>query len=615
MADVPPLRDRPAWSALQAHHDELSAAHLRDLFAADPERAERFSADAVGLHLDYSKNRIDAETLRLLLELAAQSGLREHIDAMFRGDRINVSEDRSVLHVALRMPRDATLVVDGEDVVAQVHEVLDRMAAFADAVRSGEWTGHTGKRIRNVVNVGIGGSDLGPVMAYEALRFYSDRDLTLRFVSNVDSTDFVEATRDLDPEETLFIIASKTFTTLETMTNAHSAREWALAALGDEAAVAKHFVAVSTNAERVAEFGIDTANMFGFWDWVGGRYSMDSAIGLSTMIAIGPERFAELLAGFHAMDEHFRTAPFEQNLPVIMGLLAVWYRDFFGAQTIGVMPYEQYLKRFPAYLQQLTMESNGKHVTLTGERVQADTGAVYWGEPGTNGQHSFYQLIHQGTMLIPVDLIGFGKTLNPLRDHHDLLSSNVFAQAKALAFGRSEEEVRAEGTPDHVVPHRVMEGNRPTNVILAEILDPFRLGHADRALRAQRLHPGVDLGDRLVRPVGRRARQGDGPGDRPAAHRPLRPARPRLVHQRADRAAIAGSRRTDGHGHPDAARHDRPRPDGREPRPPADGRRPSLRGLRRERRRRGGARRRGRDRRGQPRGLRGEARRRRARPG
>ena len=420
--------------------------------------------------------------------------------------------------------------------MAQVHEVLDRMAAFADAVRSGEWTGHTGKRIRNVVNVGIGGSDLGPVMAYEALRFYSDRDLALRFVSNVDSTDFVEATRDLDPEETLFIIVSKTFTTLETMTNARSAREWALAALGDEAAVAKHFVAVSTNAERVAEFGIDTANMFGFWDWVGGRYSMDSAIGLSTMIAIGPERFAELLAGFHAMDEHFRTAPFEQNLPVIMGLLAVWYRDFFGAQTIGVMPYEQYLKRFPAYLQQLTMESNGKHVTLTGEPVQADTGAVYWGEPGTNGQHSFYQLIHQGTMLIPVDLIGFAKTLNPLRDHHDLLSANVFAQAKALAFGRSEEEVRAEGTPDHVVPHRVMEGNRPTNVILAEILDPFRLGHAGRALRAQRLHPGVDLGDRLVRPVGRRARQGDGPGDRPAAHRPVRAARPRRIHQRADRA-------------------------------------------------------------------------------
>jgi glucose-6-phosphate isomerase len=411
-----------------------------------------------------------------LLALADESGLREHIDAMFRGDRINVSEDRSVLHVALRMPRDATLMVDGTDVVAQVHEVLDRMSAFAGQVRSGAWTGHTGRPIRNVVNVGIGGSDLGPVMAYEALRFYSDRDLTLRFVSNVDSTDFAEATRDLDPAETLFIVASKTFTTLETMTNATSARDWLVGALGDEAAVAKHFVAVSTNAERVSAFGIDTANMFGFWDWVGGRYSMESAIGLSTMIAVGPERFAELLAGSHAMDEHFRTAPFAENLPVIMGLLAVWYRDCFGAQTVGVMPYEQYLSRFPAYLQQLTMESNGKHVTLTGERVDADTGAVFWGEPGTNGQHSFYQLIHQGTTLIPVDLIGFGKTHNPLRDHHDLLSSNVFAQAKALAFGRTAEEVRAQGTAEDVVPHRVMEGNRPTNVILAEILTPFCLG-------------------------------------------------------------------------------------------------------------------------------------------
>jgi len=476
LADVLPLRDRPAWSALRRHYDEISAASLRDLFAADPGRAERLSAEAVGLHLDFSKNRIDDETLRLLLALADESGLREHIDAMFRGDRINVSEDRSVLHVALRMPRDATLTVDGTDVVAQVHEVLDRMSAFAGQVRSGAWTGHTGRRIRNVVNVGIGGSDLGPVMAYEALRFYSDRDLTLRFVSNVDSTDFAEATRDLDPAETLFIVASKTFTTLETMTNATSARDWLVGALGDEAAVAKHFVAVSTNAERVSAFGIDTANMFGFWDWVGGRYSMESAIGLSTMIAVGPERFAELLAGSHAMDEHFRTAPFAENLPVIMGLLAVWYRDCFGAQTVGVMPYEQYLSRFPAYLQQLTMESNGKHVTLTGERVDADTGAVFWGEPGTNGQHSFYQLIHQGTTLIPVDLIGFGKTHNPLRDHHDLLSSNVFAQAKALAFGRTAEEVRAQGTAEDVVPHRVMEGNRPTNVILAEILTPFCLG-------------------------------------------------------------------------------------------------------------------------------------------
>jgi len=476
LADVLPLRDRPAWSALRRHYDEISAASLRDLFAADPGRAERLSAEAVGLHLDFSKNRIDDETLRLLIALADESGLREHIDAMFRGDRINVSEDRSVLHVALRMPRDATLTVDGTDVVAQVHEVLDRMSAFAGQVRSGAWTGHTGRRIRNVVNVGIGGSDLGPVMAYEALRFYSDRDLTLRFVSNVDSTDFAEATRDLDPAETLFIVASKTFTTLETMTNATSARDWLVGALGDEAAVAKHFVAVSTNAERVSAFGIDTANMFGFWDWVGGRYSMESAIGLSTMIAVGPERFAELLAGSHAMDEHFRTAPFAENLPVIMGLLAVWYRDCFGAQTVGVMPYEQYLSRFPAYLQQLTMESNGKHVTLTGERVDADTGAVFWGEPGTNGQHSFYQLIHQGTTLIPVDLIGFGKTHNPLRDHHDLLSSNVFAQAKALAFGRTAEEVRAQGTAEDVVPHRVMEGNRPTNVILAEILTPFCLG-------------------------------------------------------------------------------------------------------------------------------------------
>jgi glucose-6-phosphate isomerase len=476
MADVLPLRDRPAWSALHTHHDEISGTHLRDLFAADPGRAERMRAEAAGLHLDFSKHRIDDETLRLLVRLAEESGLPERIDAMFRGDRINVSEDRSVLHVALRMPREATLVVEGTDVVAQVHEVLDRMAAFAEQIRSGEWKGHTGKRIRAIVNVGIGGSDLGPVMAYEALRFYSDRALTFRFVSNVDATDFVEATHDLDPEETLFVISSKTFTTLETMTNATSARDWLVGALGDEAAVARHFVAVSTNAEAVAAFGIDTANMFGFWDWVGGRYSMDSAIGLSTMIAVGPGRFRELLDGFHAMDEHFRTAPFAENLPAIMGLLAVWYRNFFGAQTTGVMPYEQYLKRFPAYLQQLTMESNGKHVTLDGVRVDADTGSVYWGEPGTNGQHSFYQLIHQGTVLIPVDLIGFAKSLNPLRDHHDLLSSNVFAQAKALAFGRTAEEVRAEGTAEDVVPHRVMEGNRPTSTILAESLTPFRLG-------------------------------------------------------------------------------------------------------------------------------------------
>ena len=476
MSDVLPLRQRPAWAALEAHHGEIAGTHLRDLFAADPDRGDRMHAEAAGLYLDYAKHRVTDETLRLLLQLADESGLRDHIDAMFRGDHINVSENRSVLHVALRMPRDATLVVDGVDVVAEVHAVLDRMRAFADQIRSGAWKGFTGTPIRNVVNVGIGGSDLGPVMAYEALRHYSQRDLTMRFVSNVDSTDFVEATHDLDPAETLFVISSKTFSTLETMTNAQSARDWIVGALGDDAAVARHFVAVSTSAERVSAFGIDTANMFGFWDWVGGRYSMDSAIGLSTMIAIGPDAFDELLAGFHAIDEHFRTAPFAENLPVLMGLLAVWYRNFFGAQTVGVMPYDQYLKRFPAYLQQLTMESNGKHVTLGGVHVDYDTGAVYWGEPGTNGQHSFYQLIHQGTTVIPVDLVGFGKTLNPLRDHHDLLSANVFAQAQALAFGKTEEQVRAEGTPDAVVPHRVMEGNRPTSVILAEVLTPFQLG-------------------------------------------------------------------------------------------------------------------------------------------
>ncbi len=481
-ADQPArLTDRPAWGALASEHQSLSQRHLRELFAEDPTRGETMVAEAVGLYLDYSKNRVTADTMTHLVALAEQSGLRGHIDAMFRGERINVSEDRSVLHTALRLPRDAELTVDGTDVVAEVHEVLDRMGAFATSVRSGEWKGHTGRPIRNVVNVGIGGSDLGPVMAYEALRHYSQRDLTVRFVSNVDSTDFAEATHDLDPSETLFIIASKTFSTLETMTNAHSARAWVLDALGggdtpDSGVVAKHFVAVSTSAERVSEFGIDTDNMFGFWDWVGGRYSMDSAIGLSTMVAIGPDAFAELLAGFHAMDEHFRTEPFESNLPVLMGMLAVWYRNFFGSQTVGVMPYDQYLKRFPAYLQQLTMESNGKHVTHAGEHVEADTGAVYWGEPGTNGQHSFYQLIHQGTTMIPVDLIGFGKTLNPLGEHHDLLSSNVFAQAQALAFGKTPEEVRAEGTPESVVPHRVMEGNRPTNVILAEVLTPYRLG-------------------------------------------------------------------------------------------------------------------------------------------
>ena len=471
-----PLRERKAWQALLRHHEEIAGRHLRDLFAEDPGRGERLTAEAAGIFLDYSKNRVTDETMRLLVELAEESGVTERRDAMFRGEHINVSEDRAVLHVALRMPEDESLIVDGTDVVAEVHEVLGRMRQFANRVRSGEWTGYTGKRIRNVVNVGIGGSDLGPVMAYEALRYYSMREMTFRFVSNVDSTDFVEATRDLSPDETLFIISSKTFGTLETLTNAASARDWVVEALGDEAAVAKHFVAVSTNAERVREFGIDTANMFGFWDWVGGRYSMDSAIGLSIMVAIGPDHFGEMLAGFHEMDEHFRTAPLAANLPVLMGLLAVWYRDFFGAQTVGVMPYEQYLKRFPAYLQQLTMESNGKHVTLDGRHVDYDTGAVFWGEPGTNGQHSFYQLIHQGTTMIPVDLIGFGKTLNPLRDHHDKLSSNVFAQAQALAFGKTEAEVRAEGTPDRVVPHRVMEGNRPTNTLLAEILTPRLLG-------------------------------------------------------------------------------------------------------------------------------------------
>jgi glucose-6-phosphate isomerase len=471
-----PLRQRPAWKALEQHYSEISGRHLRELFAADPGRGERLTAEAAGLYLDYSKNRITDETLGLLLQLAEESGVAERRDAMMRGEAINVSEHRAVLHVALRMPKGSSLVVDGVDVVAQVHEVLDRMAAFADRIRSGEWKGYTGKAIRNIVNVGIGGSDLGPVMAYEALRYYSQRDLTFRFVSNVDSTDFVEATRDLAADETLFIISSKTFGTLETLTNAHSARDWVVDELGSEDAVARHFVAVSTNAERVSEFGIDTENMFGFWDWVGGRYSMDSAIGLSTMVAIGPENFAEMLAGFHEMDEHFRTAPFRESLPVLMALLAVWYGDFFDAQTYGVMPYEQYLKRFPAYLQQLTMESNGKRVTLDGAEVDYQTGAVFWGEPGTNGQHSFYQLIHQGTKLIPLDLLGFGKTLNPLRDHHDILISNVFAQSQALAFGKTEEEVLAEGTAPEIAPHRVMPGNRPTNVLLAEKLTPRLLG-------------------------------------------------------------------------------------------------------------------------------------------
>src|ERR1700761_3499042 len=471
-----PLRERKAWQALERHYAEISGTHLRDLFAADPTRGERLTAEGVGIYLDYSKNRITDETLALLVELAEESGVPERRDAMFRGEHINVSEDRAVLHTALRLPATATLVVDGQDVVGDVHAVLARMRDFATRIRSGEFQGFPGKPIKNVINICIGGSDLGPVMAYEALKHYCTREITFRFVSNVDSTDFVEAVRDLSADETLFIISSKTFGTLETLTNATSARDWVVSALGSADAVANHFVAVSTNAEKVSAFGIDTANMFEFWDWVGGRYSMDSAIGLSTMIALGPEQFDEMLAGFHAMDEHFKTAPLPENLPVLLGVLAVWYRDFFGAQTVGVMPYEQYLKRFPAYLQQLTMESNGKHVTLSGRHVDYDTGAVYWGEPGTNGQHSFYQLIHQGTVLIPVDLIGFARTLNPLGDHHDLLSSNVFAQAEALAFGKTEEQVRAEGTPEAVVPHRVMEGNRPTNTLLCDILTPRLLG-------------------------------------------------------------------------------------------------------------------------------------------
>ena len=474
---VAALRKRPAWTALEAHYQKIKGLPLRQLFAEDSKRGERLTAEAVGIHLDYSKNRITDETLKLLLQLVEQSGLRERMDAMFRGDKINVSEKRAVLHVALRAPRGASISVDGQNVVPDVHAVLDKMAAFADRVRGGTWKGHTGKRIRNVINVGIGGSDLGPVMAYEALKHYSERTMTFRFVSNVDGTDFAEAVQDLDAEETLFIISSKTFTTLETMTNAHTARDWLLAGLkGDEKAIAKHCVAVSTNTGEVTKFGIDTANMFGFWDWVGGRYSMDSAIGLSTMIAIGPDNFRAMLDGFHQMDEHFRTAPFERNLPVLMGLLSVWYNDFFGAQTVAVLPYEQYLKRFPAYLQQLTMESNGKHVTLDGTRVDYDTGPIYWGEPGTNGQHSFYQLIHQGTRLIPCDFIGFAKTLNTLGRHHDILMANVFAQTEALAFGKTADEVKAEGTPDWLVPHRLFEGNRPSNTLMLDRLTPAALG-------------------------------------------------------------------------------------------------------------------------------------------
>jgi len=476
-ASLQPLPQRPAWKALAAHNKKVRELHLRQLFADDPKRGERFTAEAIGIFLDYSKNRITDETLKLLLQLAQESGLAERRDAMFRGQKINITEKRAVLHVALRAPKGASIVVDGENVVPQVHAVLDKMAEFSDRVRSGAWKGHTGKRIRSVVNIGIGGSDLGPVMAYEALRPYTDRNLTFRFVSNIDGTDFAEAVRDLDPSETLFIVSSKTFTTLETMTNAHTAREWLLKGLGgDEKSVARHFVAVSTNAAEVTKFGIDTANMFGFWDWVGGRYSMDSAIGLSNMIALGPDHFRAMLDGFHQMDEHFRTAPFEKNLPVLMGLLSVWYNQFFDAQTVAVLPYEQYLKRFPAYLQQLTMESNGKHVTLEGAEVSYQTGAIYWGEPGTNGQHSFYQLIHQGTKLIPCDFIAFAQALNPLGRHHDILIANVCAQAEALAFGKTAEQVKAEGTPDWLVPHRVFEGNRPSNTILVDKLTPHVLG-------------------------------------------------------------------------------------------------------------------------------------------
>ena len=473
---VKPLSQMEAWKHLQTHYGQIRGTHLRDLFAADADRGKRLTAEAVGLFFDYSKNRITDETVKLLIQLAQESRLQSRIDAMFRGDKINVTEGRSVLHAALRAPKGTSIVVDGKDVVPEVHAVLDRMAAFSNRVRIGEWKGYTGKRIKNVINIGIGGSDLGPVMAYEALKHYSDRDMTFRFVSNVDGTDFAEATRDLDAEETLFIISSKTFTTLETMTNAHTARVWALETLKHSGAIAKHFVAVSTNAAAVEKFGIDTANMFGFWDWVGGRYSMDSAIGLATMLAIGPDNFRAMLDGFHQMDEHFRTAPFERNLPVLLGLLGVWNTDFLDAATVAVLPYEQYLKRFPAYLQQLTMESNGKHVTVEGREVDYPTGPIYWGEPGTNGQHSFYQLIHQGTRLIPCDFIAFGKSLNPLGQHHDMLLANVFAQSEALAFGKTPDQVKAEGTPDWLVPHRVFEGNRPSNTILADELTPTVLG-------------------------------------------------------------------------------------------------------------------------------------------
>ncbi|MEP7309030.1 MAG: glucose-6-phosphate isomerase [Acidobacteriota bacterium] len=543
----------PAWGALLAHFDQVRHLHLRSLFAGDPSRGERLSGEGAGLFLDYSKNRITDETVRLLVNLAEACGLRERIDAMFRGEKINTTEERAVLHVALRAPRDGSIIVDGENVVPPVHAVLDRMAAFAEEVRDGRWLGYTGRRVRTVVNIGIGGSDLGPVMAYEALKHYSKRDIGFRFVSNVDGTDFAEATRDLDPAETLFIVSSKTFTTLETMTNARTARQWTLDALGDERAIARHFVAVSTNAEQVAAFGIDTERMFGFWDWVGGRYSMDSAIGLSTMIAVGPDHFRAMLAGFRAMDEHFRTTTFERNLPVLLGLLTVWYADFFEAPTVAVLPYDQYLKRFPAYLQQLSMESNGKHVTRDGATVDYQTGPIYWGEPGTNGQHSFYQLIHQGTRLIPCDFIGFAQTLNPLGIHHDLLMANVFAQTQALAFGKTDAEVRAEGTPDTLVPHRTFEGNRPTNTILAERLTPETLG----ALVALYEHSvftqgaiwqidsfdqwGVELGKVLASRI---------------APELTSTGAPSLAHDSSTNALIARYRRTRRHGGPEAGTSD-----------------------------------------------------------
>ncbi|HET8723997.1 MAG TPA: glucose-6-phosphate isomerase [Anaeromyxobacteraceae bacterium] len=545
---APPLRERPAWKALEAHRDEVAGLHLRQLFASDPGRGERLVLEAAGVHLDHAKQRVTDETLRLLVQLAREAGLRERIDAMFRGDRINVTEDRSVLHVALRKPRGTSLVVDGRDVVPEVHAVLDRMAAFCDRVRGGTWLGHTGRRIRNVVNVGIGGSDLGPVMAHEALRHLADRALTFRFVSNVDGTDFAEATWDLDPEETLFVVCSKTFTTQETMENARTAREWSLAGLGgDERAVARHFVAVSTNAERVAAFGIDTANMFGFWDWVGGRFSMDSAIGLSTMLAVGPERFREMLAGFHEMDEHFRTAPFERNLPVLKALLTIWNVDFLGASAVAVLPYDQYLRRFPAYLQQLVMESNGKQVGLDGRRVDVDTSPVYWGEPGTNGQHSFFQLLHQGTRIVPAELIVFANPVHPIGRHHDMLVSNALAQAEAMAFGRTAAEVRAEGTPERLVPHKVFDGNRPSSLMLLDRLTPAALGRLvalyEHEVFTQGVIWGVDSFDQWGVELGKALAQGilpelEAPGEPALAHdgstnalirryRALRRSRPR----------------------------------------------------------------------------------------